>query len=109
MKKILPALILAGYLLTPGLVFAQQEPPQIIETPEDLINLIERIGNWIFTALLAVAVVFLIMAGFYFVTAGGDPESVNKARRMVISALIGVAIALLARGLVAVIGALLGA
>ncbi|MFA5767047.1 MAG: hypothetical protein WC919_03935 [Candidatus Paceibacterota bacterium] len=108
MKQVLSALVLAGMLAPVAVVLAQPEAPTLIGGGEDLINLINRIGNWIFALVLAVAAVFLIVAGFLFVTAGGNPENVNKARGMLINALIGVAIALGARGLVAVVASVLG-
>ena len=74
----------------------------------DLITLINRIGNWIFAALLALAAIFLIVAGWLFVTAGGNVESTTKARQMLVNALIGVAIGLGAKGLIAVVTGLLG-
>ena len=117
MKKVLSALILTSFLIVPlvGLadVYGGEEPidkpEELISTGADVIALIENIGNWAFAILLAIAGIFLIMAGFYFVTAGGNPESVTKARQMLINALIGVAIGLGAKGLVAVIGSILGA
>ena len=108
MKKTISIIFLSGILLFPVAILAQHEAPELVSTAEDLIQLIENIGNWIFTALLAMAVIFLIVAGFFFITSGGNPEGVTKARQMLINALIGVAVALLAKGLVSVIGSLLG-
>ena len=111
MKKFLSGLVLASLLVVPVIGLAQEAPPD--EAPPgpqsgaEMIVLIENIGNWAFTILLVVAVIFLIVAGFLFVTASGDPEKVNKARGMLVNALIGIAIALLAKGLVAVITSIL--
>ena len=81
----------------------QEIPTNVPSTPAELVALIETIGNWIFTILLGVVVIMLILAGFFWVTAGGNPENVKKASDMLRNALIGVAIALGAKGLVAVI------
>ena len=89
-------------------ISAQATAPVIVSSGSDLIGLINTIGNWIFAVLLAVAALFLIIAGFMFVTAAGNPETVTKARGMLINALIGVAVALGARGLVAVVSSILG-
>ena len=78
-------------------------PTNVPSTPAELVALIGTIGNWIFTILLGIAVIMLILAGFFWITAGGDPEKVKKASEMLRNALIGVAIALAAKGLVAVI------
>jgi|SRR3989338_2025219 len=77
--------------------------PTVVSSAQDLINLVERIGNWVFVALMSVAGMFLIIAGFMYVTAGGSPEKAGKGRQMLINALIGVVIGLLARGIVQVI------
>jgi len=108
MKQVLSAIILAGILAPAAIVLAQPTAPTLIGGGQDLIDLINKIGNWVFALVLAVAAVFLIVAGFMFVTAGGNPENVNKARGMLINALIGVAVALGARGLVAVVSTVLG-
>jgi len=61
---------------------------------------LEQISTWVFNILLVIAGIFLIVAGYFFVTGGGEPEKVTKARQMLINALIGVAIAVAAKGLV---------
>ena len=75
----------------------------------DVIDIINNIGDWIFAILMAVAGVMLILAGFFWVTAGGDPQNVTKARQMLTNAVIGLVIALLARGLVMAVLKVLGA
>lgn len=71
-----------------------------------LVALMTTIGNWIFTGLMALAVIFLVVAGYYFITAGDKAENVVKARQMVINALLGVAVGLAAKGLIAVVKSL---
>lgn len=107
MKRVISALVLTGFM-APVAILAQPTAPTLVGGAQDLINLINNIGNWIFAGVMAVAAVFLIISGFLFVTAGGNPEQVGKARQMLINALLGVAIALGARGLVAVVSTILG-
>jgi hypothetical protein len=66
----------------------------------DVLASVDNITNWFFAALLIVAVWFLILAAFHFVTAGGDIEKVNTARNEVMYAMIGVLIGVLAKGIV---------
>jgi len=54
-------------------------------------------------ALVATALV-IVLAGFYFVTAAGDPAKVTKAKQMILYALIGLVIVLAAEGIVALMG-----
>jgi len=112
MKKSLSTLILVGVIslfVLPFImpVLAQQTAPTIMESPDDAITLLGTITNWFFTILMAVAVIILILAAWTFLTAGGNPDAVTKARQMLIFALIGVAVAVLAKGLPALIQALL--
>jgi FtsH-binding integral membrane protein len=87
-----------------------------IETPtepvtgiEDLLDIINRIATWLFAIVLAIAVIVLLIAGLNWVTSGGDEEKVASARKMLTWALVGIAIAFLAKGLIALIRQLVGA
>lgn len=106
MKKLIATIGLISLLAAPALTLAAEQteiPGAPFESVSDLIDKVEDIGNWIFTGLLIIAAIFLVVAGYFFVTAGGNPENVNKARQMLINALIGVAVGLAAKGLIAVI------
>ena len=63
-------------------------------------GILNKALNWIFSALIIVAAIMLIYAGFTYVTAAGDPGKVKTALNQVIYALIGVAIGVLAKGLI---------
>ncbi|MGB2762556.1 MAG: hypothetical protein WBC21_03390 [Minisyncoccales bacterium] len=96
MKKIISALVLVGFLVLPLGILAYTEPTlPTTELDEALVN----ITNFMFWLLMAVAVIFLIAAGISFITAGGDPEKVKKARDYVLYALIGVVVGVMAKGL----------
>ncbi|MDP2966924.1 MAG: pilin [bacterium] len=64
---------------------------------------IENIITWLIWIVAIVAALFIVFAAFTFITAGGDPEKINTARNQVMYALIGVVVALLAWGLVALV------
>jgi hypothetical protein len=57
----------------------------------------------------ALAVLMLVIAAIFFVTAGAKPENISTAKKIAIYAIVGLAIALAASGLVAVINAVIGA
>jgi len=103
MKKIILNLISAsfvfGALVVPVLVLGitPEGPKENIDIPA----LFERIVNWAFYFLLIIGTLFLIIAGFYFVTAQGNPDDIKKARQMVIYALIGIGLAVVSRAIVA--------
>lgn len=72
----------------------------IVKTGADPMRTLSNVLNWLFTILIAFAGIMIVIAAFYFVTASGNPETVAKARQFVIYALIGVVVALLARGMI---------
>ena len=54
-----------------------------------------------------VAVVYVVMGGFKYMTSQGEPENLKQAQGTIINALIGLVIAMLATAVVNVIGVLL--
>jgi len=111
MKKILLAPVLLSLLILPAFVLAQgpdEEIPDIITGPGDIILIIERVANWLFAILLAVALIFIIISAYQFLTSGGDPARVTQARQALMYALIGVGVAFLAKGLVMLVRFALG-
>ena len=79
-----------------------------ITSASGVITIINTIGNWIFAILLAVAGIMLVYAAFRWVTAGGDPQAVQSAKQTLINAVIGIVVALLAKGLVMAIVRVIG-
>ena len=135
MKKILPALVLVS-LLIPLIGLAQilETPPESLctEVRHDLqtyitgcgpaganvegiehqqlccvLDIMETAVDYVFVILLIFAGVMIIWGAFQFVTAAGAPEKVNAARDRLVWALVGIAVALAARGLVKLIQMLL--
>ncbi len=98
MKKVLASLILTGLLVLPAIVIAQETAPTV-----DVMDALNRIINWVFTILMVVAIIFLIIGAFNFVTAAGAPEKVEAGKKSIMWALVGAAAALLAKGLVVLV------
>lgn len=99
MKKILSVLILFGFLFLPIAGLSNGTSSDEI----DVMAAFNRIVNWLFTILVAFAVIIIVVAGYYFVTAAGNPEQITKARNFILYALIGVLVGLLARGMVSLV------
>jgi drug/metabolite transporter (DMT)-like permease len=102
MKKTIFTLLSVGIIALPLLVLAQQPSPY--EAPGweelDFMAVLESIANWLWAGLLVIAAIFIIIAGYFFVTAMGDPDKVATARQFVLYALIGVLVGFLAKALV---------
>ena len=72
-----------------------------------LLDLLMTIADYLFVILLLVAIVMIVWSGFEFVTAAGSTDKVNAARTKIVWALVGIAIALAAKGLVRLVAAIL--
>ena len=93
MKKFLPTLALIA-LVFPIAVLAQG--PAHLPEHADLLDMIAQIANYLFWILLAISIVFIVYAGLLFVTASGNAEQVEKARGIILYAIIGIIVAILA-------------
>ena len=69
----------------------------------DIWEVLIKALNWFFNAAIIVAAIFLVFAGWQYVTAAGDEEKAKKGLNTLIYALIGVGIALLAKGLIYIV------
>lgn len=63
-------------------------------------ELINRIIDFIFWIAISIAPIIIIVGGFYFLTAAGDPEKINTAKKIILWALIGLLIIISAKGLI---------
>ena len=108
MKKIIRISLFSVAVLMLALpVLALESAPDDVNTIEDVIGIINTAVNWLFTLILAIAVIMLLWAAFLWMTSAGDEEKTGNARKTLIYALVGVAIAIIAKGLVSVIEQLL--
>ena len=62
-----------------------------------LTDTVGAITDWIFFALMTISVLFIVFAGFLYITSGSVPANQEKAGKMILAALVGIAIALLSR------------
>lgn len=103
-KKFGNGLLAVSLLVLPVLIFAAvQEPEAPITSMSQIESLILKVRNWIFTIFLIVAVVFVVMAAFGYLTSGGDPAKVKAAQQQLIYAIVAIAIALIAGGVVVLV------
>ncbi len=68
----------------------------LIESGDDVIEIFRRIGVWLFRVFLVATVIAFIITGFFYLTASGNPNNMQRAHNMLKYALIGVVVALLA-------------
>ena len=105
-KKIALFLPLIIMVAMPLMVFAQpaESPIQSIQDVESLLN---RILNIVFVIFFIIAVLFIILAAFGYLTAGGDDEKIKSAKQKLIYAIVAIVVALLATGIDNLVGGVL--
>jgi hypothetical protein len=67
-----------------------------------------NILNWVFYFFIVLAVVFILIAAFSYLTAGGDEQKITKAKNELIYAIIAIVIAVLAKSIVTLIAGIAG-
>ena len=58
-------------------------------------DLIRTVINWVLTITFGIAVLFLIIGGFWYITSAGNEETAAKGKSTVINAIIGIVIIIL--------------
>jgi hypothetical protein len=106
--------IVAAHLATilllisvPTAAFADPGTPVYLAA-NSLPTVIANLQKWIMGILAAVATLFLVLAGVYYATAGGDPAQVDKAKAALKNALVGYGLAVLAPVLLQVVIGIVG-
>lgn len=67
---------------------------------QSIIGIINRAINIMLFFAIAVGIIIIIWAGFLFITSQGDSKKAANASKVVINVLIGLAVVLLARGII---------
>jgi uncharacterized membrane protein HdeD (DUF308 family) len=78
-------------------------PTGLITDVSGVWRIINTIVKWVYWLFFAMAVLFIILAAFTYLTAGGDPGKVKKANTQLIYAIVAVAVALIAYGIEALV------
>ena len=82
-------LILVILQMTPVLAYAQQID---LDTPQQVSNAVSRVAEFLSTLLFAVSVIVVIIAGFMYLTAGGNEQQVTKANKTLTYAVVGLVV-----------------
>jgi hypothetical protein len=109
--KIALSLFLFSFLI-PSFVGAIRIPnPFCPSSNPDCITfeeLIEKLIDFIFWVAVVIAPLMIVIAGFYFLTAAGNPERVSTAKKIIFWSVVGFVIVLLAKGIISMIKQILG-
>jgi hypothetical protein len=110
---VLPALAYAQSQFNPppvggGAAGTSNTPTTNITSLSSVLQLFCAVFGWFFYGLIILAVIFILIAAFKYLTAGGEPENIKKAGSMLLYAAVAIAVALLAKAIPVVIGTFLG-
>jgi cytochrome c biogenesis protein CcdA len=101
--------LFVGLSVALGLVVVFATPALAAGTTAPTLNsVIDNLRDWIVGFLAALATLFLTIGGVRYLTAGGDPGQVEKAKTALKSAAIGYALAILAPLLVSILASVVG-
>ena len=75
---------------------------------ENIESIVNNVIDFIFNIAIFLAPLMIIYAGVLFVTAGGNPEQVKKAKAVIIWTLIGFVLVLVSKGVSDLIETLIG-
>lgn len=103
-----PAAIVLGAVEQPTESLPTKTQLGTLPTKTGIESILEAVVNWVFAIMVVVGTIFIILAGFQFVTAGGDPEKVSEARMKLIWGIAGFGVAVLARAILPLVKSLLG-
>ena len=78
-------------------------PSPNVTTVSGVFTVLCQVLGWFFILFIILAVVFVIVAAFKYLTAGGDAEKVGTANHMLIYAVVAVVVAVIARAIPVII------
>ena len=74
-------------------------PASPVTSFQSLLCLIDRIVNAFFWVLIAISIIYILIAAFKYLTAGGAEEKIKEANHALIYAGIAIVVAIIAKGI----------
>lgn len=99
--------VLADPAQAAGLHAAAPAPPPPSPQEAPLVDVINKLIGVLVTLLVTLSTLFITAAGVRYVTADGDPGQIERAKKSLVNAAIGFAIAILAPVLVGILQSVL--
>jgi len=107
-RNILTAIATTLVVASPMIALAQTVPVSNIRDLSGITYLLRTLLQWIYTIFFIIAAIMIIWAAFSYLTAGGDEEKIDTAKKRFIYAIVAVAIAIVATSVSFVVGNLVG-
>jgi len=102
---------LFSFALNPALATiasSTNRPPETIRRGTEVQAAIENVAGFMFNIFTALAVIFVIFAGFLYLTASGNTTQLDRAKNVLIYAIVAIVLALVAGGIVTLIESIIG-
>lgn len=81
-----------------------KRPPATIDSGDDFITAIGNVSGFLFQVFIGLAVIFIIVAAIFYLTAAGNQTQLDRAKNVLIYSIVAIVIALLAGGITTFIG-----
>jgi len=106
-KKILSLVILVDIIIFPTIILAAsiQNP---LEGTNDFGGLLCKIATGIGELIAVLGTIMFIVSGILYLTSAGSPERINTAKKALVYAIVGLAIALASASIVEIIQDVMG-
>jgi hypothetical protein len=102
---------LFSFALNPALASiasSTNRPPATIRKGTEVQAAIENVAGFMFNIFTALAVIFVIFAAFLYLTASGNTSQLDRAKNVLIYAIVAIVLALVAGGIVTLIKSIIG-
>ncbi|PIQ79019.1 hypothetical protein COV81_03595 [Candidatus Peregrinibacteria bacterium CG11_big_fil_rev_8_21_14_0_20_41_10] len=86
--------------LAQGLTVGNDLPTALAGAPTDIRALAQLLLNYLLGFLGLIAVIFIIYAGFLYVTAAGEDDNIGKAKKIIMYSIVGIIVILASAAIV---------
>lgn len=102
--------VAASAMTVPSLVFAQFQTPGGTGLPSGSITgIITNLMNWLLMIVGILGVIGFVIAGILYLTAAGDGDQIDRAKKAMLYSIVGVLVALIGVVVINAVKGLLGA
>ena len=102
MKKIINKISLAVFALAPTTALAYDAPDVTIKEPKstEVSSILGNVIDWVLILVGAIAVLFIVWSGIQYITASGNKDKAENAKKTLTYAVLGLIVIVLAKVIV---------
>ncbi len=78
-------------------------PKSKIDTESKVLGILKSVISMVYTVFFILAILFVLLAAYQYLTSGGDSKKVEEAKTKIIYAAVAIAVALIATGFSSII------